>query len=130
MERKYEEIKGYYDNGQLAEHYFSDINSDTYNGQFKRWYKDGTPQADCNFEDGKLVGISRWWYPDGKLQMISENIGTDCGFFAEYNNDGAIVEADYVTESEIHDLGDELKGIDSSELTDEFIMMLRLKYYE
>jgi antitoxin component YwqK of YwqJK toxin-antitoxin module len=131
-DRTIEEIKGHYDNGQLAEHYFADIQHDQYFGKFRRWYKDGTPQCDCEFnDDNRLVGIARWWWPNGQLQMISESVGGgDCGFFAEFEQDGTLVEADYTTESETYDIQKEVEAVGSDGITDEFIMMLRLKYYE
>ena len=126
----YEEVKGYYDNDQLCEHYWVNIEQDEYNGPFRRWFKDGTRQADCYFERGRLVGISRWWFPNGQLQMVSENVGNDCGFFAEYDREGNLVEADYTTDEETIDLTGEVKGMTSEELTDEYVMLLRLKHYE
>ena len=128
----YREVKGHYtENGQLAEHYFADVKSEECHGQYRKWYFNGQLQCDCEFHQGKLIGIARWWHENGRLQMVSEASEKEYqGLFVEWKDDGTIIDAEYHSDDGSTDIEHELEDIAPEDIDDEFIMMLKLKYYE
>lgn len=49
---------------EVAEFYAKD---ESHNGLRKEWYEDGQQRSEMEYLDGKIVGTSKHWYPNGKL---------------------------------------------------------------
>ena len=65
------EVKEFYNNGQILEHYFEDGNGKLH-GEYKSWWSNGTLSAHCYFENGKLHGEYKRWWENGTLWEHSE----------------------------------------------------------
>ena len=60
------EVKEFWSNGQIYEHYFLDENGKRH-GEYKGWWENGTLWRHCYYEHGKLYGEYKCWFSDGTL---------------------------------------------------------------
>lgn len=126
---RHKEIKAYYDNGQMAEHYWIDPEADSqeFIGDYKQWYYDGTPKGTVRFNDeGILHGVSIGYYPNGQLQL-EHNYDNDLlvGLYREYGDDGSLIHCEYLSKS-----GETLEDLSEyhDQIDDEFRVALKLKH--
>ena len=60
------EVKEFWSNGQIHEHYFLDKNGELH-GECKWWRNDGTLSTCCHYKNGKRHGEYKYWRNDGIL---------------------------------------------------------------
>ncbi|MEA2000176.1 MAG: toxin-antitoxin system YwqK family antitoxin [Euryarchaeota archaeon] len=59
----------WYDREKTKKHCFRCYNIEgKVHGVSKWWYEDGTLEIEGNYKDGKFHGVSKWWYEDGTLK--------------------------------------------------------------
>ena len=64
MSTEIEDVKKYYDNGQLYKHCF--YRYDKYDGEYKEWYDNGQLSKHGFYRGGKWEGEWKEWYVSGK----------------------------------------------------------------
>jgi pimeloyl-ACP methyl ester carboxylesterase len=73
-------VRDYYKNGQIQmdatysaldkffkEEYQCNYHSNTKQGLYQTWYKNGMPDTRCTFVDGRFQGQKEEWYPNGQI---------------------------------------------------------------
>jgi len=83
-------VRDYYENGQIQmdasysaldkyfkEEYQCNYHSNTKQGLFQTWYKNGLPDTQCNYVDGRFHGQREEWYSNGQISERSNWIKGD-----------------------------------------------------
>jgi len=80
--------KIYYEDGTLMGE--ETYKGDKLNGPYKRFDQKGHLNDELNYVDGKMEGEERQYYPDGKLQTVTQHHHNDIVSYITYNEDGTV----------------------------------------
>ncbi len=83
-------VRDYFENGQIQmqgtyssfdrdikENYWCNYRTNTKQGLYQTWYKNGQLESRCNFIDGKFHGQIEEWYSNGQISQRSQWIKGD-----------------------------------------------------
>lgn len=97
-------VRDYHPNGQIQmegtyssfdkkvkESLWCNYKSNTKEGEFKKWYKNGQLESKTNYRKGLRHGLHEYWYSNGKRESIQNYLnGMEEGKTIWWNDDGSV----------------------------------------
>ena len=94
------EIKTYFDNGKISQHYFINENNKK-EGKYNVWWNNGQQLKICYYKNGILEGKYNVWYNNGQqLKIRYYKNGLLEGEYTDWNTNGNLSRIRYYKKGE------------------------------